>query len=73
MNLGQTCFLNVILQSFVANPLVLDYFLSDKHNHQLCKNKDCTCCEMDKLFAEVSLHFFAGCNLEIETILRGLF
>ncbi|KAI0926169.1 hypothetical protein AcW1_008405 [Taiwanofungus camphoratus] len=53
LNLGQTCFLNVILQSFVANPLVLDYFLSDKHNHQLCKNKDCTCCEMDKLFAEV--------------------
>ncbi|OBZ72012.1 Ubiquitin carboxyl-terminal hydrolase 27 [Grifola frondosa] len=27
LNLGQTCFLNVILQSFVANPLLRNYFL----------------------------------------------
>ncbi|KAI0076195.1 cysteine proteinase [Panus rudis PR-1116 ss-1] len=54
LNLGQTCYLNVILQSFIANPLLRNYFLSDKHNHRLCsKAKDCTCCEMDKLFLEV--------------------
>ncbi|KAH8100805.1 cysteine proteinase [Cristinia sonorae] len=54
LNLGQTCYLNVILQSFVANPLLRNYFLSDKHNHRLCsKAKDCACCEMDKLFSEV--------------------
>ncbi|KAI0342806.1 cysteine proteinase [Trametopsis cervina] len=53
LNLGQTCFLNAILQSFLANPLLRNYFLSDKHNHKTCKNKDCTCCEMDKLFSEV--------------------
>ncbi|TFK45814.1 cysteine proteinase [Heliocybe sulcata] len=53
LNLGQTCFMNSILQSFVHNPLLRNYFLSDKHNHMLCKNKDCTCCEMDKLFAEM--------------------
>ena len=52
-NLGQTCFLNAILQSFVANPLLRNYFLSDKHNEKGCKIKDCTCCEMDKLFTEV--------------------
>ena len=53
LNLGQTCFLNVILQSFVHNPLLRSYFLSDKHNRGTCKNTDCTCCELDKLFSEI--------------------
>jgi len=53
LNLGQTCFLNVVLQSFVHNPLLRNYFLSDKHNPKSCKLKDCTCCEMDILFSEV--------------------
>lgn len=54
LNLGQTCFLNVILQSFLANPLLKSYFLSDMHNHKMCKIKECMCCELDKLFIEVS-------------------
>ncbi|KAG9316072.1 hypothetical protein JVU11DRAFT_3740 [Chiua virens] len=53
LNLGQTCFLNVILQCFIHNPLLRNYFLSDNHNLKLCKHIDCTCCEMDSLFSEV--------------------
>lgn len=53
LNLGQTCFLNVVLQSLLHNPLLRNYFLSDKHNYKMCKNTDCMCCEMDKLFTEV--------------------
>lgn len=53
LNLGQTCFMNAILQSFAVNPLLRHYFLSDKHNYQLCKNEACICCEMDKFFTEV--------------------
>jgi hypothetical protein len=56
LNLGQTCFLNVVLQSFAHNPLLRNYFLSDKHNSKQCKTEPtepCTCCEMDKLFTEV--------------------
>lgn len=53
LNLGQTCFLNVVLQCFVHNPLLRNYFLGDKHNWRQCKVENCSCCEMDKLFAEV--------------------
>ncbi|TFK73228.1 cysteine proteinase [Pluteus cervinus] len=53
LNLGQTCFLNVVLQCLIHNPLLRNYFLSDKHNLRSCKLENCTCCEMDKLFTEV--------------------
>lgn len=54
LNLGQTCFLNVVLQCFAHNPLLRNYFLGDKHNWKQCKVENCTCCEMDKLFTEVT-------------------
>src|SRR6202050_4239885 len=55
LNLGHTCYLNVVLQSFVHNPLLRSYFLSDKHNSLLCSPKPtgCTSCEMDRLFTYV--------------------
>lgn len=53
LNLGQTCYLNVVLQTLIHNPLLRNYFLSDAHNHKLCKFKDCVCCELDKLFIAV--------------------
>ncbi|KIL65738.1 hypothetical protein M378DRAFT_197865 [Amanita muscaria Koide BX008] len=53
LNLGQTCFLSVVLQSFIHNPFMRNYFLGDKHNWKQCKTEHCTCCEMDKLFTEI--------------------
>ncbi|KIO34647.1 hypothetical protein M407DRAFT_64084 [Tulasnella calospora MUT 4182] len=55
LNLGSTCYMNVILQTFIHNPLLRNHFLSDKHPQKLCKNLNppCLCCEMDKLFSEL--------------------
>lgn len=55
-----------MLQCFVHNPLLRNYFLGDKHNWKQCRNENCMCCEMDKLFTEVcSATFFRQCLLLI--------
>jgi ubiquitin carboxyl-terminal hydrolase 22/27/51 len=38
-NLGQTCFLSVILQVLVHNPLLRNFFLADLHNQQRCPHR----------------------------------
>ncbi|KDQ15866.1 hypothetical protein BOTBODRAFT_65156 [Botryobasidium botryosum FD-172 SS1] len=53
LNLGSSCYLNVVLQMLIHNPLLRNFFMSDKHNSKLCKTKNCISCEMDKLFTEV--------------------
>ncbi|KAN0065630.1 hypothetical protein ACQY0O_000759 [Thecaphora frezii] len=56
-NMGATCFMNVIIQAFLHNPLLRNYFLSDRHNPALCTGaRTCLACEMDKIFCE----FFSG-------------
>ncbi|GAC99043.1 ubiquitin carboxyl-terminal hydrolase [Pseudozyma hubeiensis SY62] len=52
-NMGATCYMNVIIQAFLHNPLLRNYFLSDRHNPSLCNGaRSCLACEMDKIFAE---------------------
>lgn len=52
--------MSVILQSFIHNPLLRAYFLSDRHNRDLCmrsldSDAPCLSCELDRLFSEVRL------------------
>ncbi|GAA6062639.1 hypothetical protein JCM10212_003451 [Sporobolomyces blumeae] len=55
-NLGNSCYMSVILQTFFLNPFLRAYFLSDRHDRTVCERSlggdACISCEMDYLFSE---------------------
>jgi ubiquitin carboxyl-terminal hydrolase 22/27/51 len=50
--MGATCFMSVILQSFVHNPLLRNFYLSDGHQTGDCARENCMNCAMDDLFQD---------------------
>lgn len=55
LNMGSTCFMSVVLQSLIHNPLVRNFYLSDGHKPKECTQINCMSCAMDEVFSE----FFA--------------
>ncbi|GAA5892274.1 hypothetical protein JCM6882_003627 [Rhodosporidiobolus microsporus] len=55
-NLGNSCYLSVILQTLFSNPFLRSYFLADRHNRLTCdksrQGEACLSCEMDGLFSD---------------------
>ncbi|XP_054721675.1 ubiquitin carboxyl-terminal hydrolase 22-like isoform X1 [Uloborus diversus] len=68
-NFGNTCYISCILQVFIHTPLLMDYFLGDKH---VCKlNSNCMVCEMISIYQK----FYSPqkCELVLEKLLYLVF
>jgi ubiquitin carboxyl-terminal hydrolase 22/27/51 len=55
-NMGQTCFMSVVIQSLIHNPIIRNFFLGDGHDSTKCDREICLSCALDEVFTE----FFAS-------------
>jgi len=51
-NAGATCYQNVVLQSFLHNPVLRNFYLSDGHQSSSCDISYCLSCAMDDMFQD---------------------
>ena len=52
-NMGQTCYLSVILQAMVHNPMMRNYFLSSRHDTTECEIENCIICALTISFCDM--------------------
>ncbi|OCK99419.1 ubiquitin carboxyl-terminal hydrolase-like protein 22 [Cenococcum geophilum 1.58] len=51
-NMGQTCFMSVILQTLIHNPFIRNFYLAEGHRPADCEKEACVSCAMDEIFIE---------------------
>ncbi|KAI0474260.1 ubiquitin carboxyl-terminal hydrolase [Xylaria cf. heliscus] len=51
-NAGATCYQNVVLQSFLHNPILRNFYLGDGHQSSDCQVSHCLSCAMDDMFQD---------------------
>ncbi|GAB7361227.1 hypothetical protein MBLNU230_g1289t1 [Neophaeotheca triangularis] len=51
-NMGQTCFMSVIMQSIIHNPIIRIFFLTEGHKSSDCDREICIACTVDDIFTD---------------------
>ncbi|KAF2197413.1 ubiquitin carboxyl-terminal hydrolase-like protein 22 [Delitschia confertaspora ATCC 74209] len=51
-NMGQTCFMSVILQTLIHNPFIRSFYLGEGHKTADCEKEACVSCALDEMFVE---------------------
>ena len=51
--MGQTCFMGVILQTVIHNPVIRNFFLGGGHMTSRCTHKYCISCALDEAFTDL--------------------
>ena len=51
-NMGQTCFMSVILQTLIHNPFIRSFYLGEGHKTSECEKEYCVSCALDEMFVE---------------------
>lgn len=51
-NMGQTCFMSVVIQSLLHNPYLKTWYMSDGHKQADCEKESCIGCALDEIFVE---------------------
>ncbi|KAI4149025.1 MAG: hypothetical protein LQ340_004820 [Diploschistes diacapsis] len=52
-NMGQTCYLSVVLQAMIHNPMMRNYFLSSRHDSAECEVENCVACALTISFSDI--------------------